>query len=458
MFATTPLFRCYPTPIEDGDEKKNPTPDPRFEADSAIAAEIARVGHPWAGPMVIFDCETLTDAHGGQRLRFLFFQERGCRYDRRIDAAKAGKLTRDMLDECWNKGIAYEPANCTEDEIEVLENYALEHDDVELMTRDEFVRKILHRNHYVKFADDWKERLREPCLVIGHNVPFDMGAIAIHCGLAKDDLYGGLSLVLSGGEYDEKVVGETDEAFAARVEIARKAGLPEPRRRGEAGVAKEKFEYRTAIKKIGFNKALYRDGAQINGAYIGENGKARPRHMEMLHFVDTGTLGRALLGPEPTKMDALLERLNVPKKFRKKTADYDGPITDEYIGYCRSDVQNTWEIFKAERELYLKHGRSKLLHHLLSEALLGKAYFEDLGIQGFNELKKGARLLDGGLLRRPRRGAGATCDRRGDLLRLQEPVPHDQRAYEVARAARGWASWGALGSKRGVRVTTRRDP
>jgi hypothetical protein len=238
MLSTTPLFRCYPAPIKDEDEQRGFTPGQSFEADSQIAAEIARIGFPWAGPMVFFDCETRADAHGGQRLRFGFFQERGMRYDLRVAAAKAGKLTRDMLDDPWNKGIFYEPGNCRDEEIEAMENYTMEHDECTLMTRDEFVRKILHRNHYVKYADDWKERLREPCLVIGHNLPFDLGAIAIHCELAKKDLYGGLSLVLSGGEHDELVMGETDEAFAARAEVARKAGLPEPRRRGEAGVAK----------------------------------------------------------------------------------------------------------------------------------------------------------------------------------------------------------------------------
>jgi hypothetical protein len=172
------------------------------------------------------------------------------------------------------------------------------------MTRDDFVRKILHRDHYIKYANDWKERLREPCLVIGHNLPFDLGAIAIHSGLAEKDLYGGLSLVLSGGEHDEPIIKD--------------------------GVAKRKFEYRTAIKKVGFGKSLYRDGSQINGMYVGDDGKEHPRRMQMLHFVDTITMGNALLGPGPASMAALLNRLNVPEKFRKKTADYHGPITEEY--------------------------------------------------------------------------------------------------------------------------------
>jgi hypothetical protein len=316
MLSSIPLHRCYPKPVKDDDEPKQHF-EPEFKADSEIAAVIARVGFPWAGPMLLFDCETLTDAHGGQRLRFGFFQERGMRYDRRVASAKAGSLTRDKLDMCWSNGIFYEPANCTDEEIEVMENYVMEHEECSLMTRDEFVRNILHRNHYVKYANDWKERLREPCLVIGHNLPFDLGALSIHCELAAKDLYGGLSLILSGGEHDELVMGETDQEYAARVEVFhkqtrslvetdeafearvkayREAGLPEPRRHGEAGVAKHKFEYRVAIKKTGFGKALYRDGSQKNGAYVGEDGKVRPRYMQLLHFVDTNTMGNALLG------------------------------------------------------------------------------------------------------------------------------------------------------------------
>jgi hypothetical protein len=73
----------------------------------------------------------------------------------------------------------------------------------------------------VKYANDWEERLREPCYVIGHNTVFDLGALAIHCGLARKDLYGGLSLVMSGGEHDPN--SETEEAFKARLEIWRTA-------------------------------------------------------------------------------------------------------------------------------------------------------------------------------------------------------------------------------------------
>src|ERR1700730_3970332 len=182
-----------------------------------------------------------------------------------------------------------------------------------------------------------------------------------HCGLAEKDLYGGLSLVLSGGEHDERVIDKE-------------------------GKEKQKFEYRVAAKKLGFGKHMYRDVKQMNGSLVNEAGKTRPRFMELVHYIDTITLGRALLGPGPTGMKDLLRRMNVPKEFQKESADYHGPITPEYILYCFSDVENTWQLSKAERELYLKHGRSKSMHHIYSEASMGKAYLEDFGIKGFNEL------------------------------------------------------------------------
>jgi hypothetical protein len=87
----------------------------------------------------------------------------------------------------------------------------------------------------------------------------------------------------------------------------------------------------------------------MNGTVVDEFGESRTRFMELVHFMDTQTLGCSLLGPGPSSMKALLKRLNVPKEFQKETADYHGPITFEYIDYCRSDVENTWHIFKGCR-------------------------------------------------------------------------------------------------------------
>jgi hypothetical protein len=363
MHASRQIVRCYPAP--DKKRKKGlgrwrPVEgcDWKYYGDGSdygvvIANEISRVGFPWAGPMLLFDCETLTDACGGQRLRFGTYQERGYRYDWRVNDAMEGTLTREKLDRCWSRGIFYEPANCTDKEIAVLEAYAREHKR-ELMTRVEFVKHILFRNHWVKRAEEFEDSLREPCLVIGQNLPFDLGCLAIRHGLAREDLYGGLSMILCGGEHDP-----------------------------EGG-----FEQRVAIKKIGFGKHLYTSSKSQNGWLEPpwEDGEEIPRKMEMVEFLDTQTVSRALLGPGPTGMKALLERHNVPKEFRKGVADYHGPITPKYISYCEDDVENTWQIFKACRTLHLRHGRRVLMQKLYSEASLGKSYFKDFGIEGFTKL------------------------------------------------------------------------
>jgi hypothetical protein len=207
-------------------------------------------------------------------LRFGCFQERGWRYDWRVADAASKTLTREKLDTLWHEGIFYEPKNCTPEEIRVLEQYAQDHR-LELYERELFIRNILYRSHWVKRATNWKDELREPCLVIGHNLPFDLGALAKHCGLARKDLYGGLSLKMQGGE--------------------------------------GKYGRSVAVKKIGFGKHLFRGTKTQNGSVISE-GEERARYMELVEYLDTQTLARALLGPGPSSMQTLLDRLIIPKK------------------------------------------------------------------------------------------------------------------------------------------------
>jgi len=91
-------------------------------------------------------------------------------------------------------------------------------------------------------------------------------------------------------------------------------------------------------------------------AVMGPDGKPKkkrvkntvPRFMGLVQYLDTMTFARSFLGPGPSGMKDLLRRLNVPKEFQKGIADYHGPITPEYIGYCRDDVENTWQILSQE--------------------------------------------------------------------------------------------------------------
>jgi hypothetical protein len=56
-------------------------------------------------------------------------------------------------------------------------------------------------------------------------------------------------------------------------------------------------------------------------------------------------LGRAMLGPGKNSMKGLLKKLKITD-VEKGEADYNGPITPEYLDYGRTDAQATWRIFQ----------------------------------------------------------------------------------------------------------------
>jgi hypothetical protein len=99
-------------------------------------------------------------------------------------------------------------------------------------------------------------------------------------------------------------------------------------------------------------------------------------------FLDTIQLGRSLLGPGGNSMRGLLKKLKITD-VEKGEADYEGPITPEFIGYARTDVQATWRIFQELRALYVRHGLSRPIDRIYSEASVGKAYLGDFGIKPF---------------------------------------------------------------------------
>ena len=87
-------------------------------------------------------------------------------------------------------------------------------------------------------------------------------------------------------------------------------------------------------------------------------------------------------------MRGLLKKLKI-KDVDKSEANYNGPITLEYLDYGRTDVQATWRIFQELRALYVKHGITRPFDRIYSEASIGKAYLHDFGIAPFMKRNAG---------------------------------------------------------------------
>jgi hypothetical protein len=60
-----------------------------------------------------------------------------------------------------------------------------------------FLRTVFYRLYYYKRWREGDPPLTIPMLVIGHNLPFDLGAISYNAGPSKGRNYGGLTLKLA---------------------------------------------------------------------------------------------------------------------------------------------------------------------------------------------------------------------------------------------------------------------
>jgi hypothetical protein len=339
MKPFTQLLRAFPVP--DAKKKKNggrrsspiggrqraktPAAEQREEMEE-IKRLLGPAAWPWFGPMLIFDCETTTGI--GQELRFGMFQERGENYRNLVENMRFnGKPTREYMDRLRSEGLFYNPTICSDVEIETMRSYCGTHD-IRFLTLDQFLKEVFYKAYYHKRWNDGEPALTLPVLVIGHNLPFDLGAISYGAGPSRGEkFYGGLTVKL----------------------LEKRPGI--------------------AVRKLGFGKHMYQ---------IHQDRNERRNHQ----FLDTLQLGRALLGHGSNSMRGLLKKLKI-KDVAKGEADYEGPITAEYVGYARTDVQATWRIFQELRTLYVKHGRSRPIDRIYSEASVGKSYLDDLCITPF---------------------------------------------------------------------------
>src|ERR1700677_3967476 len=172
-------------------------------------------------------------------------------------------------------------------------------------------------------------------MIVGHNLPFDLGRLTYGYGYARDRMFGGLTYKL----------------LKHRPDIA--------------------------VKKLGFAKAMYKAHTDKND---------RSNHI----FVDTQQLGRALCGASVnSSLQGLAKALRLPSS-NKLEMDFEGPITTEALDYNAKDVDLTWRVYQGLRDIYERDGYTcrdnkgrllKPIDQVLSEASRGKGLLQELGIK-----------------------------------------------------------------------------
>jgi hypothetical protein len=227
------------------------------------------------------------------------------------------------------EGIFYEPNMTTADDRAILHEYAGPRN-LEVVTIDDFRSRIFLKHAYHRCAT-----------VVGFNLPFDISRIALDHGPARRNMRGGFSFELSPNGEDPRVRVKHLSPKAALIDFA-KPGDQETVR---------------AMRDRGLKIPAYRG-----------------------HFVDIKTAAAALLSGR-FSLESLARRLNTPTQ-KQKTEEH-GTITPAYVDYARTDVQATWECYSELCRRFHDHRLERSIGRLLSEASVGKAYLQRMGIRPF---------------------------------------------------------------------------
>lgn len=233
------------------------------------------------------------------------------------------------------EGIFYEPDALTDDEHATLGGFCEVHG-LALRSRESFVEDV-----FLKTA--WDRR----GLIVGHNLPFDIARIAIAhrpCQSRDKSMRGGFSHTLSRDTHKSHVQIKRINAGGAFIRLT----IP-------SGISLEKR-----------NRA---------------NGGGMPDHHG--YFLDTATLGGALLGGRPS-LKRLAKLLGTATQ--KGDGEHGEKLTPVYLDYLRDDVKATHECAQSLLERYAAYDVPKGAWEIYSEAGIGKAHLDKTGLTPFRTL------------------------------------------------------------------------
>lgn len=214
-------------------------------------------------------------------------------------------------------------------ELAILQAYCKLHN-VKLLSRDTFITKVLF------------PALAQGVLLANHNIPFDIGAMA--SDFAIDDNKFHFKLCYCGETND---IPHTHEKIAIPCSI----------------------HPTIVVQYLRTHKYLM---------YVEDNNYAP--------IVDTLTLGDALLGKtNSSSLNGMIRRYGFKDDKKKEIDSYSGEYNEKFFEYAMHDVYLTSKLLSAEYKLYLQHDINKPFHTIMSEASIGKAYNEKLGIPPFKQ-------------------------------------------------------------------------
>jgi hypothetical protein len=320
--------------VDEDDDAPKPSTDARdaWTKDTEWQEIEAILGpRPWL--TLFLDTETRVDP--SQQLRVGYYELRGIGKQRARLRFRDGRLSRSDLDHVIRAGFIAADAPLFVSDTAVIQPYAAAHPlrwhglPLPVHRPQEFVQQVRYPWVYYKGAR-----------LVGHNLFFDVTRFATSWKPGARDFRGGITLKLCDCAHDP-------------------CWKHPPLRHQVRGRFKPRFRF------------WHIEGQTAKGTHFTR------RHNG--HFVDTATLGLALAGRQSPKLEALGAAFGVPGE-KLDEPDFRAPIDDEYLDYLVQDVRYTAGLYAAERDAYARHGLTRALDSIYSEASLGKAYLHAVGM------------------------------------------------------------------------------
>ncbi len=300
--------------------------------------------------VLVLDTETTTDPT--QALQFGCWRLYDVLDDGRLACVHEGIFHADDLEETDPSGY------------EVLRRYGRNHRaavdltrpfanwELHVVSRREFLDRVLYKAAYEK----------PRTAVVAFNFPFDITRLAVHAGAAN--------------YYTRRVKADP----AKKRHLSSFAGGFSVQLWDFHGT-EHSWRPRIGIKTIDSKRALkgFRSPAEIDDEDL-VDGKVFNGH-----FLDARTLTFALTNESHTLESASAE-FEVPYTKRNVT---HGTITEEYVTYCREDVEATANLYASAMEEYRLHPIALQATKAFSPASIAKAYLRAMGIKPVLERQKG---------------------------------------------------------------------
>ena len=221
-----------------------------------------------------------------------------------------------------------------------------------VVSRREFLNRVFYKAAYEK----------PRAAVVAYNFPFDVTRLAVHAGVAN--------------YYARRVKAD----HAKKRNLSSFAG----------GFSVQLWDYqgsehswrpRIGLKTIDSKRALkgFRSPAEIDEEDLLDGKVFRG------HFLDARTLVFALTNEGHT-LESASREFEVPYVKRKVT---HGKITEEYVTYCREDVEATAKLYASAMEEYRQHPIALQATKTFSPASIAKAYLRSMGIKPVLDRQKG---------------------------------------------------------------------